>query len=317
MRRGFKSRRLWLTLLAVGFAAAAFWFVLRHVDVVLALQALSSADPVWVLAACLVNTATILIQGERLHQLVQAITRVSRRTASEAVSLGFAGSVLLPARGGEVVKLHIVGRATRLTSTTLIGLISVENMLNFVGLLLMAGVVFAAGGAPGWIRKLTFGGIIALPILLTFVYRLRQSDIDPERHPWRASVQRFRNSLHVGFTPLRKPKVLSTALLITLLAWTAEFLTTWCTLHAFHVPTNFVLVFLVLIGVNAAILLPFTPGQVGVYELAATVVLVRAQVEPSTAVMVAIVYHLVHMGPTLLVAAGFLVLRQLRPATTV
>lgn len=317
MGRGVKRRRFWLALLTIVLAAAAFWFVLRHVDIVLALRALSSADPAWVLAACLVNTATILIQGERLHQLVQAITRVSRRTASEAVSLGFAGSVLLPARGGEFVKLRIVGRATRLTSTTLIGLISVENMLNFAGLLLMASVVFVAGGAPGWIRKLTFGGMIALPILLLFIYRMRQIEIDPERHPWRARMQQFSNSLHEGFTPLRRPKVLSTTLLITLLAWCAEFLTTWCTLHAFHVPTNFVLVFLLLIGVNAAVLLPFTPGQVGVYELAATVVLVQAQVDPSTAVMVAIVYHLVHMGPTLLVAAGFLLLRQLRPATSV
>lgn len=317
MSTGSRKRRIGFTLLALALAVAAFWFVLRHVDVVTALRALRSADPAWVLAACLVNTGTILIQGERLHQLLQAISHVSRRTAAEAVSLGFAGSVLLPARGGEVVKLHIVGKATRLTSTTLIGIITVENMLNFVGLLLMASVVFVAGGAPAWIRQLTFSGVIALPIVLLLIYRMRQVSLDPQLHPWRAWLQRFANSLHHGFTPLRKPKILSSALLITVVAWCMEFLTTWCTLHAFHISNNFVLVFLVLIGVNVAALLPFTPGQVGVYELAATVILVQAGVEPSNAVMIAIIYHLVHMGPTLLVAVGFLILRQLRPATTV
>jgi uncharacterized membrane protein YbhN (UPF0104 family) len=55
---------------------------------------------------------------------------------------------------------------------------------------------------------------------------------------------------------------------------------------------------LVLLSVNFAILLPSTPGQVGVLEAGAVVALTIAGVAPAPALAFALVYHAVHLVPT-------------------
>jgi uncharacterized protein (TIRG00374 family) len=310
-------RRTSLLLLSAALIAGSLWFGLRHIDLRAAINALARANPALLMAAGAVNTLTILSQGQRLYALVRSLSPVSRYTAAEAVSLGFAGSQVLPARGGEVVKLTIVNRATSLNSSTLIGLITLENVINGFGLLILAVAIVSIGGAPGWVRNVALIGAIALPTVLFLFARLKPVRVSSESHRWRLKLQQLANSLQKGVSPTRKPRVLAAALGITMVSWVLEMITTWLTLRAFHLDEGLVMVLLLVLGVNMAILLPISPGQVGVYEIAATVVLTQAGVEPSTAVMVALLHHLVHMIPTFLVAGFFLFRRQLRGTTGV
>lgn len=303
--------------LSLAAVAAVAVVAFRHVDLRAAVAALRRADPALLTAAALVNLATILAQGQRLHALVRALAPVSRRDAAEAVSLGFAGSQVLPARGGEVVKLTFLSRATSVSSPVLVGLITLENVLNAGGLLLVALAVTFASTVPEWVRKLAVLGALGFPAALALIYRWRPGVVDPARHRVIAALQRLRNQLHEGFTPARRPRVLGTAFAWTVLSWALELATAMLTLAAFHTGEGMVTALVLMLGVNAAILLPVTPGQIGVYEATATLVLKQAGMPASTAVVVALFYHLVHMVPTLALAGGFLVHRQLRRATPV
>ena len=55
---------------------------------------------------------------------------------------------------------------------------------------------------------------------------------------------------------------------------------------------------LVLFSVNLAILLPSTPGQVGVLEAGGVLALTMAGVPPAPALAFALAYHAVHLVPT-------------------
>jgi uncharacterized membrane protein YbhN (UPF0104 family) len=55
---------------------------------------------------------------------------------------------------------------------------------------------------------------------------------------------------------------------------------------------------LILLSVNAAILLPSTPGQIGVLEAGAVVALTAAGVAPEPALAFALIYHAVHLVPS-------------------
>jgi uncharacterized protein (TIRG00374 family) len=171
--------------------------------------------------------------------------------------------------------------------------------------------------APAWVRRLALAGTLALPLALALLYRLRPVSVDPARHRLVAALQRLRNALHEGLTPVRRPRVLAGALALTIVSWLLELATAMLTLAAFHTGEGVGTALVLTLGVNAAILVPVTPGQIGVYEVTAALVLRQAGMHPSAALVVALFYHLVHIVPTLALAGGFLVHRQLRRATPV
>ena len=55
---------------------------------------------------------------------------------------------------------------------------------------------------------------------------------------------------------------------------------------------------LVLLGINFAILLPSTPGQIGVLEAGAVLALSSAGIPAAPAAAFAVVYHAVHLVPS-------------------
>lgn len=290
---------------------AVFAYVFHSLDVGAALAALRNADPLFIGLASLMNVVTILAQGQRLHALTSALAPFRRVTAAEAVTLGFAGSQVLPARGGEVIKLTIMNRATQLRSPTLVAIITLENILNGVGLLMVALLVVMVGGAPEWVRKVAVFGTAGLAAVVLIIAVLTPGPAD-HGAGLAARLRRMRNHLHEGFSPIRRPRTLALALIYTVIAWTLELGTAMLTLAAFQTGTGPVIALLLMLGVNGALLLPVTPGQIGVYELAAAFVLKQAGLPASVAIMVAILYHLVHMVPTLALAGLFLLRRQLR-----
>lgn len=306
-----RPRKVAFAVLSAAALVAVFAYVVQSVDVGAALAALRNADPLFIGLASFANVLTVLSQGQRLHALTTALAPMSRTVAAEAVTLGFAGSQVLPARGGEVIKLTIMSRATQLRSPTLVALITLENILNAVGLLVVAVVVVMVGGAPEWVRKVAVFGTAGLAVTVLIIARLRPGPADAGTGLG-ARLRRMRNHLHEGFTPLRRPKTLALALAYTVVSWSLELATAMLTLAAFQSHTGPVVALLLMLGVNGALLLPVTPGQIGVYELAAAFVLKQAGLPASTAIMVAILYHLVHMVPTLSLAGLFMLRRQLR-----
>lgn len=300
-----------LAVLSAAIMTAVFFYVARSVDVGAAFAALRNADPLFIGLASFVNVLTVLSQGQRLHALTTAVAPLSRAAAAEAVTLGFAGSQVLPARGGEVIKLTFMSRATQLRSPTLVAIITLENILNGAGLLVVALLVVMVGGAPEWVRSVAVFGAAGLAAAVLVIARLRPGPADLG-DGLGARLRRMRNHLHAGFTPLRRPKTLALAMAYTVVAWTFELGTAMLTLAAFQTHSGPVVALLLMLGVNGALLLPVTPGQFGVYELAAAFVLKQAGLPASTAVMVAIMYHLVHMVPTLSLAGLFMLRRQLR-----
>lgn len=311
LRSGLRPRRVGLAVLSAAAMVAVFAYVFHSVDPGAALAALRNADPLFIGLASGVNVLTIFSQGQRLHALTGAVAPLSRAMAAEAVTLGFAASQVLPARGGEVVKLTILNRATQLRSPTLLAIITVENVLNGVGLLAVAAGVVLVGGAPEWVRKAAVFGATGLAVVVLVIARVKPGPHD-DGAGLAAWLRRQRNHLHAGFEPIRRPKTLALAMLYTLVSWGLELATAMLTLAAFEPHTPTVLGLLLMLGVNGALLLPVVPGQIGVYELAAAFVLKQAGMPASTAIMVALLYHLVHMVPTLSLAGLFLVRRQLR-----
>ena len=180
------------------------------------------------------------------------------------------------------------------------GLVAVQLAEKFVetlslGLLCGAAAVSAGPGR----MPLALGGGLAL---CGFVLLLAL----PRRVPFQetgSGVRRFRHALrtvHARRSWLR-------SLGWSLLSDTTDLVIVGLCLGAVGIDAPPSAWALVLMSVNLAILLPSTPGQVGVLEAGAVAALVAAGVAPAPALAFALLYHCVHFVPS--TALGLLGMR--------
>ena len=100
--------------------------------------------------------------------------------------------------------------------------------------------------------------------------------------------------------------------LLSLLGWSCELVMLVLFQQAFHLPPSFGAALLVLVGINAAIVIPTLPGNWGTFEAGATMALVMSGAPRDVAVLFALTYHLTHVIPVALVATAVYLVRSRR-----
>jgi hypothetical protein len=93
----------------------------------------------------------------------------------------------------------------------------------------------------------------------------------------------------------------------SLFAWACAFAINFFLLKALHIDAPPAVAVLVTCTTNLAMLIPSSPGYIGVFHLAATLSLVPFNVDEARALSFAIVAHLVNVLPVSLLGALFLV----------
>jgi uncharacterized membrane protein YbhN (UPF0104 family) len=106
-----------------------------------------------------------------------------------------------------------------------------------------------------------------------------------------------------GVVSLRRPRVAAPAVLLTATSWLLLALSGWALLLAFHLHLGFVGGLLVVVAANLALLVPASPGGVGVFEAATVSVLAGFSVDRSAALSYAVALHGLNLFPYVLVGA--------------
>ena len=117
-----------------------------------------------------------------------------------------------------------------------------------------------------------------------------------------------------GAASLRDPRLAVAALGLTAVSWIPLALSTWVLMLGFHLGLSPLAGLLVTIATGLSLVLPSSPGAVGVFEAAALVGLKAYGIDKSEALSFAIVLHAANLFPY--VAAGAVVLaleRRVRP----
>jgi uncharacterized membrane protein YbhN (UPF0104 family) len=196
--------------------------------------------------------------------------RVRWRGVFGAYAAGAATNALVPARGGDALKLYLVRRSVPDASyPTLVATLAVESIVD---------VAVSAGLLLWALQQRQLPGLDVVP-------RLRTIDWSwAERHPQLAFVvagvavaaavlvallarPRLRSvaaELRAGGAILRRPaRYLTRVVTWQLLDWALRLVTIYWLLRAFHVPATAHNVLLVQVAESLSTLLPLTPGGVG------------------------------------------------------
>lgn len=305
--------RLLLRLAVIAAVGVGVWWVLRDLEWKKLEQALGRA--LWwpIALAAAINFGLLACKAVAWHVMlgpehVVPVGRLFRYTIT-----AFAASVIVPARGGEVLRIVLLKRNDGVPATRSTAVALAEKLLDGLSMLIiMAPLPWLLPDLPSsvswWI-----GGLSAVALATLIGLRIATG---------RVTGDGWLGRLIGGMAVLRRPRrfVGTLAMLTTL--WLLDVVMVKLVLYALDIPVPWPGALLVLFTLNLAIALPSTPGQVGALEIGAVVGLNILGVPKDPAVAFGVLYHALQVLPLLavgLVLDGKMLFRGLgdeRPLST-
>jgi glycosyltransferase 2 family protein len=288
-------RRLGLAVRTVVIAAVAIglWFFVRTIDWHQLGLVLARAE-VWPIAIAVVLNFTCLF-GKALSWRVMLAPRyhVSTARLMRYTIAAFAGSVIAPARAGEVLRLWALKRRDGVPVADAAAVAVAEKLLDGVTILMMvAPIPWLLPGLPAWVGTalLACAGVAIVAFVAVFVAVGRIKD---SHRSWLA---RFVAGMHV----VRSPGRLVAAMASLFLVWFADLGAVLLVSHAVGITMSLPAGLLVLFALNLTIAIPSTPAQVGALEVGILAAMRLLHVPDEPALAFALLYHALQVIPVII-----------------
>ncbi len=314
-RRESTRRRLGLALRWI-LGLSLIFLALRQVDLAELVEGLRRVEMVWVIATVASILLGISIKAVRWKRLLEpAGVARSFPDILGALMVGQAANIVLPFRGGELVRTGmIVSPKDGRTGAVLVG-IGMEKAFDLLGLaacaaaalpLLPSGTLRATWMEPLVVGVVLLGGALASGLFSQRVWRGVRPLLNGPPAGARARFQAWMDQLSSGLERLSRSGQFGKVLALTGLIWLVMLSTNIILLRALEMRVSAGAALLVLVAVHLGLIPAIMPGNVGPFYLAVEVGLAPFGYALGIAVVFAVLLHaLVTLTP--LVGAGFFV----------
>jgi uncharacterized protein (TIRG00374 family) len=317
--------RLALTALGLGLSVLAIVALLKAVPAGDVAGHLRATRVGWLAAAMAVTVVGYVFRAARWRALLepQAVLPLGRVFGPTVV--GFLAINTLPARLGEFVRAYVLARLERLPTAGVLGSCAIERILDlvFLALFWMLSLLFAP--FPEWFRvsgyvTLGLGGIGAAALWLLHVRRhAAERFVEGElvaRLPvkLRDGLRKAVPAFGEGLKALSAPGVLLKSAFWTAIMWVVNGSVFLLVGLAVGLQLPLWSAFLLAFVVCVAILLPSSPGFVGVMEAACVVGLSLVGVDGASALAFGLLYHLTMIAPLILLGTFYALRAHLKPS---
>jgi len=286
-----RPQRLWLrTLLglAAGLLAAGavvFYLGISQQELVASLHDVSPRPLLFAAAGGLVLMA---LQTLRWWTVMRPLLNLSYGQAYRALMVGFFFNVLLPARGGDLLRVQYLGRRTGISRAKLLGTEIVDFWSDKWGWVAAFPIVCILGTPPAWLfRALMLMGGLVLGVGLLLA--LMGSGL-LRRGP------RWLTNLRDGFAVNNWKRLLVVETVIAPLPWLWETFVIVVAGYALGLELTPMQAFAALTAFNVATTVP-SPGNAGSFEAGGTLALTAFGIPKETALAFIFLYHLTQVLP--------------------
>jgi glycosyltransferase 2 family protein len=270
----------------------------------------------WYMIPCVLFTlVAYALRSLRWRYLLHSVRPIPHGTLFSATMIGFMANNVLPARLGELVRAHVVGRRAGISRTAALASIVVERIFDLFTLLALFGVVSFVSPYPGMVGKAALiifaGGCMALIGLIVW-----------NRHPerfvrillrfipsrGRDRVAGLAGGFGDGLGVFDRGTHLWIVAGLSLLHWAAIIVVTWlCILSLGIVVPQPQASLVALVAIALITMVPSAPGFVGTLQGAGTAALVVFGVQKEQGLAFSIVYHATQWIPVNIVGTYCLV----------
>ncbi len=325
--RGRSSLLDWRAVLGIAISVVLLWWTFRNEDLGKIAHEIAQADPLLFLLATVAATFVFWIRAWRWKALVDPVyPHTSFRSRFAAVSIGFMGNNLLPARIGEFARAYAFSRIEPVPLVASFSTLVMERLLDalfIVGALMVAMALpdFPGLGEAAWLvataKSLAALIVLAFLILFALVIWPRRTVRAVEavvervlpgklRRPIVDALEAFLRGAGV----LRNGRLLVVSGIWTIVLWLVNTAGFWLAFEAFGLDLSFTAALFLNSAIALFVSVPSAPGFFGVYEAAARLVLIELWGgEPTRALAFAAGYHIAGFIPITLI--GLYYIRQI------
>lgn len=303
----------WQIGLGLAFSLFFLWLALRGVDLAETLRAMRTLNG-WLLGAALFSSVfSIAARALRWQQLLTARRVPAFEKVFSALAIGLMANSFLPARLGDFARAYLLGEAEAESKAYILGSIALEKLADLFFLLLSLLILFAQMSFPAWLAapaRTTAALIFALlPLFLLLLWQkdafLRLAAWLGRRFfpAWQQVFSRQLRQLLDGLDALRRPRLLLNFLGWSCIVWIFSILNNALVFWAMGFALPWWTAIFVLTVLQAGIVVPASPGRVGVFQYLVVLSLAVLAVKKDAALAYSIVLYLVVYLPVLLLGA--------------
>lgn len=310
----------WRGILGVLISVVLLFLVFRGVDFAEVVSEVRGADPLLFLLSAFLATAVFVVRAWRWGPIVEPMARTGFDARFAAVSIGFMGNNLLPARAGEFARAYALARLERITISGSFGSLVVERLFDGLAVVGFLALAMAAPGFPdvglvggrdvgsvGGALFLLFVAILLVLLAMVLWPRIAVGAAEKVarlllpiavRRPVIDALEAFLTGVEV----LRRPALLLKVSLWTIGLWLLNAVGFWVGFMAFDIHLPFLAAIFLQSIISLAVSIPSAPGFFGLFEGAARAGLVGVWgVEATKAVGFAVGFHLAGFIPITLI----------------
>lgn len=301
----WRKPQIWIGFLV---SALALFLAFRGIEWNQLGAALAQANYLYLIPSAGILIIAMMIRAERWRWLYnERRARVSFARAFSALTIGYFITNTLPLRLGEVARTIIIARDGAVTIAHTASTIVVEHVLDVLTVLGILVALLAGGSVPlpDWavqgaqLSALGFGAALIVMLILVWqrvrVERWTEQILD--RIPRLHTATWLQRVIHIldGFAVLQPGKPLLIIVFWSIAGWLASALTFHLALMAFMPNPPFIVSLFVTVTSTFALLLPATPGGLGVLQAAIKLSLLVFSINDNTALSFAIVFHVMEI----------------------
>jgi glycosyltransferase 2 family protein len=299
-RAGRSRRAVIQRVLEILISLAFLALALQGINLKALGAALRQANYVWLLPAVLITLAILAVKGIRWQLLFHPEYHLPFAPVFTALCAGYLASNVLPARLGEVVRVVLLVSDEPVGVARTVSTIVVERLLDVLSVLIILILLLPFVELPPAVTHAAQAlGILALggSALLLLLSRWKERVLNWSRAVLRHIRILDRPTIYLaighlidGFAALRGR--LGLALIgLSLLSWFGSVGVAWCVSQAFGMAVPLSAMAFTVVVVALGMIVPSSPGYVGVFHYLVTVALAPFGVSKDTALSFALVWH--------------------------
>ena len=256
----------------------------RRIGIDNVVESIVRSNLTWVLIACALMAASMFFRAASWYWIARAALPnrpIRRRDVTSATMIGVLVSATLPARLGEPARAMTLARRSgrmRETFPVLLGTLVSQTMLNLVALVLLGVIIvsttplFHSGTKQIFLFSLV--PLLVLIVVLVAPLLMRRNG-NGRLARVGANVHRALIQVRAGLAVFRDPRHGVAAAAAQLSAWAIQLAACWALLYALNLDgqAGIGAAAAVLFAVNVTAVVPATPSNIGVFQLAVISVL--------------------------------------------
>ncbi|WP_036084168.1 lysylphosphatidylglycerol synthase transmembrane domain-containing protein [Leptospirillum ferriphilum] len=296
------SKKLQL-LFGVLVSILALWFSFRNANPALLVHLLWKGHYGWVLPILIFMNLSFLVRAFFWRTTLSVTKRVSPAHLYGSILVGYMGNNILPFRGGEVVRLMYTRKLEKIGSAVLLSTIFLERFFDVLLLTLVLLLFFFLHGSSGIGKKAIVLGIsttiVFFALVLVARYRTALIRFLKKRAGFDTTtvggkIAATGEKLLHGLSILASPQKMAILFFLSFTVWGCTLFGCYFYLRIFDLDMHPVMMSLsLLLFTNLALVIPSSPGGIGVVQFATLYAMRLFGVRDEEALALSVVYQVV------------------------